>query len=70
MGDLASQPPLYPLNLVNAKLPGSNGLHQILINDQGLIQAISPMSAVTQIPSPTLDVGGDWISLGGVGSTN
>ncbi len=66
------------LNIINARVPGYQGLQQIRINAQAIIEAISltayPANAVMDIPSsveashelPTIDVAGDWVSLGGV----
>jgi N-acetylglucosamine-6-phosphate deacetylase len=54
--------------IINAQLPGSQELHQIQINNQGIIEAIAPMSN-SPIFSPSweiFDVEGDCISLGGV----
>ena len=52
------------LTLTNARVPGYEGLQQIRIQD-GTIAAIVPMS-VQPKALPTLDVAGDWISLGGI----
>ena len=53
------------LDIINARVPGYQGLQQIRIDDQGLIKAIEPMGeAIYQLPS--IDVAGDWLSLGGV----
>lgn len=55
--------------MINARLPGCEGLQQIWVNAQGRISRILPMDASLRIPLPdlqVLDVAGDWISLGGV----
>ncbi|MDP8966568.1 MAG: N-acetylglucosamine-6-phosphate deacetylase [Cyanobacteriota bacterium] len=53
------------LDIINACVPGYQGLQQIRIDDQGLIQAIEPMGeAIHELP--LIDVAGDWVSLGGV----
>lgn len=53
------------LDIINVRVPGYQGLQQIRIDDQGLIKAIEPMGeAIYQLP--TIDVAGDWLSLGGV----
>ena len=57
------------LCIINARIPGYQGLQQICINKQGIIGAIMPMvrgSKVTQESTQKLDMVGDWISLGGV----
>jgi N-acetylglucosamine-6-phosphate deacetylase len=58
------------LEIINARVPGYQGLQMLLINQQGIIEQILPMGTVFQrVPSPdsqVLDVAGDWISLGGV----
>ena len=61
--------PIYPsplpmLTLTNARVPGYEGLQQIQIQ-AGTIAAIVPASLPSQDASE-LDVGGDWISLGGI----
>jgi N-acetylglucosamine-6-phosphate deacetylase len=53
--------------IVNARIPGYSGLQSILIDSRGIIQAIAPVESVdleTQLL--TLDVAGDWVSLGGI----
>ncbi len=58
------------LDIINAKLPGYGDLQQIWIDSQGMISQILPMAAVCQRDPPldlqVLDIGGDWVSLGGV----
>lgn len=58
------------LDILNAQLPGYQGLQQIRINPQGLIAAITPMNSPSPLESieelSLIDVGGDWVSLGGV----
>jgi len=58
------------LDIINARVPGYQGLQQIRIDEQGFIKAIAPMdsaSPVGTIPElPIIDVAGDWVSLGGV----
>lgn len=49
--------------LINARIPGYEGTQEITIVD-GKITAINPQIAVDDLP--TLDVGGDWISLGAI----
>lgn len=53
--------------ITQARLPGYEGLQQLWINQQGLIQTIQPVktSLINQYPN-VLDVAGDWLSLGGV----
>ncbi|MDB9453166.1 N-acetylglucosamine-6-phosphate deacetylase [Dolichospermum circinale] len=57
------------INIINAKVPGYQDLQRILVNQEGIIDSIMPMSTVWQEIIPQhllLDVAGDWISLGGV----
>jgi N-acetylglucosamine-6-phosphate deacetylase len=56
------------LNIINARLPGYRSLHSIEINEKGLIETIAPCDRFYDIAEgkEILDVGGDWISLGGV----
>lgn len=66
------------LNIINARVPGYQGLQKIRINAQGIIEAISvttystnaPMDSASLVEAshelPTIDVAGDWVSLGGV----
>ena len=66
------------VNIINARVPGYQGLQKIRINAQGIIEAISlttystnaPMDSASLVGAshelPTLDVAGDWVSLGGV----
>ncbi|PSO61392.1 MAG: N-acetylglucosamine-6-phosphate deacetylase [Cyanobacteria bacterium QH_7_48_89] len=59
---------LSNLSIINARLPGYQDLQQIQINSQGIIAAIAPMQQSAQFRTnhSTIDVAGDWISLGGV----
>jgi len=58
------------LDIINARVPGYQGLQQIRIDEQGIIKAIAPMdsaSPVGTMPELTIiDVARDWVSLGGV----
>jgi N-acetylglucosamine-6-phosphate deacetylase len=58
------------LNIINARVPGYQGLQQIGIDAQGTIEAITSIdsaSPVETIPELSIiDVAGDWVSLGGV----
>ncbi|BAY64166.1 N-acetyl-glucosamine-6-phosphate deacetylase [Calothrix brevissima NIES-22] len=58
------------LDIINARIPGYQGLQMLLINSQGIIEQILPMTTVFKRVSSAdlqvLDVAGDWISLGGV----
>ncbi|HLP90797.1 MAG TPA: N-acetylglucosamine-6-phosphate deacetylase [Nostocaceae cyanobacterium] len=69
MTTATKNPVLTNFDIINARVPGYQGLQKLLIH-QGIIEAIIPMNAVLeQIPQPDvqiLDVGGDWVSLGGV----
>ncbi|MBW4519914.1 MAG: N-acetylglucosamine-6-phosphate deacetylase [Scytolyngbya sp. HA4215-MV1] len=55
------------LILLNARSPSYQGLQQITV-EQGIITAIAPMTHRDRLASsiPTLDLAGDWISLGGI----
>jgi N-acetylglucosamine-6-phosphate deacetylase len=50
------------MKITNAHIPGYTGLQEIAIRDQQIV-AIAPSIA---FDLPTVDVEGDWISLGGV----
>ncbi|NJL90917.1 MAG: N-acetylglucosamine-6-phosphate deacetylase [Coleofasciculaceae cyanobacterium SM2_1_6] len=57
----------YPLDIINARLPGYKGLQRVVVNAAGLITRISPMSKVRGNISPkSIDVYSSWISLGGI----
>jgi hypothetical protein len=56
------------LDITNARLPGNAQLQRICV-DAGKISAIAPMDTDFKDPSlhaEQLDIGGDWISLGGI----
>jgi N-acetylglucosamine-6-phosphate deacetylase len=69
MTTATKKPILTNFDIINARLPGYQGLHQLLIQ-QGTIEAILPMgTAFKRFPAAdlqVLDVAGDFISLGGV----
>lgn len=52
--------------IINAQVPGYQGLQQIRLDEQGMIQAIEPMDSTLPVGGNSLDVAGDWVSLGGV----
>jgi N-acetylglucosamine-6-phosphate deacetylase len=54
------------LNIINAQVPGYQGLQQIKIDQQGIIESISPLSGTIYQSQDTIDVLSDWVSLGGV----
>ncbi|HEY9673415.1 MAG TPA: N-acetylglucosamine-6-phosphate deacetylase [Waterburya sp.] len=58
------------LDIINARVPSYQGLQQIRIDEQGVIQSIEPMNCASSVevtPDLTaIDVAGDWVSLGGV----
>ncbi|MBD2666528.1 N-acetylglucosamine-6-phosphate deacetylase [Richelia sinica FACHB-800] len=59
---------LTNVDIINARVPGYQDWQRILINQEGMIESISPMDG-ERVPLPDvqiLDVAGDWISLGGV----
>lgn len=59
-----------PMDIINARVLGCEGLQQIFVDSQGIVKSILPMDVVfKRVPPPDLqvvDVGGDWVSLGGV----
>jgi N-acetylglucosamine-6-phosphate deacetylase len=61
---------LTNVDIINAKVPGYQDLQRILVNQEGIIEKIIPMSTPWKQVTPgelqVLDVGGDWISLGGI----
>ncbi|MBD2017353.1 N-acetylglucosamine-6-phosphate deacetylase [Microcoleus sp. FACHB-53] len=58
------------LDIINARVPGYQGLQQIRVDEQGIIACIEPMDSQLSIgaahESLQMDVAGDWVSLGGV----
>ncbi len=51
----------------NARIPGYQKLQQIALNKSATILSIVPMDEAVSVPKPRkFDVGGDWVSLGGV----
>ena len=48
--------------ITNAQIPGYLGLQEIAIQDRQIVA----IAESVQLDLPTLDVDGDWISLGGV----
>ena len=57
----------YPLDIINAKLPGYKGLQRVAVNATGIITRISPMSkARARLNSQIIDITGSWISIGGI----
>ena len=61
---------IVPIDIINARISGYQGLQMVLINGQGIIQSIYPMGTIFKRVIPPdlqiLDVEGDWISLGGI----
>ncbi|WP_414515698.1 N-acetylglucosamine-6-phosphate deacetylase [Nostoc sp. PCC 9305] len=56
-----------PVDIINARVPGYKDLQMLLINQKGMIEQILPMdTAEKDICTSVIDVGGGWISLGGV----
>ena len=53
------------LLIINARVPGYQGLQQISLQS-GMIGAIAPMAQARPVQGAVLDVNQDWISLGGV----
>jgi N-acetylglucosamine-6-phosphate deacetylase len=63
-------PILSNVDIINARVLGYPDLQMLLINQEGIIEQILPMTTVCQ-RSPTqniklIDLAGDWVSLGGV----
>ena len=58
------------LDIINARVPGYQGLQQIRVDEQGVIACIESMENNLSIgvahESSLMDVAGDWVSLGGV----
>ncbi|BAT53571.1 N-acetyl-glucosamine-6-phosphate deacetylase [Nostoc sp. NIES-3756] len=58
------------IDIINAKVPGYQGLQMLLVNQAGVIEQILPMETVFKRVPPSdlqiVDVAGDWVSLGGV----
>ncbi|MBD2415431.1 N-acetylglucosamine-6-phosphate deacetylase [Nostoc calcicola FACHB-389] len=57
------------LEIINARVPGYKDLQMLLVNQEGIIEHILPMSTVgvgANGCASLLNVAGDWISLGGV----
>lgn len=56
------------LEIINALVPGHQGLHRIQIDGNGLIDSIQSMGVTlaSEISQQQVDIGGDWLSLGGV----
>jgi N-acetylglucosamine-6-phosphate deacetylase len=61
---------LANVDIINAKVPGYQDLQRIVVNEEGIIEKVIPMSTAWEQLTPQdlqiLDVGGDWISLGGI----
>ena len=61
---------LANVDIINAKVPGYQDLQRIVVNQEGIIEKVIPMSTAWEQLTPQdlqlLDVGGDWISLGGI----
>ncbi len=56
-----------PVDIINARVPGYKDLQMLLVNQEGIIEQILPMGTVGIHGCVSLlNVGGDWISLGGV----
>lgn len=58
---------LQNIKIDRARIPGHRGLQQVWIDAQGDLQRIQPMAQGDRPADPNaLDLGGDWLSLGGV----
>jgi N-acetylglucosamine-6-phosphate deacetylase len=55
------------MQIINARVPGYRGLQDILVGDRLQIEKIAPtVEQASRLFADTLDVAGDWVSLGGV----
>ncbi len=64
---VGSNPRLVDLWITQARIAGYNGLQQLWIDSQGLIQAIQPgETGWLDQDLKVFNVAGDWISLGGI----
>lgn len=54
------------MNIINARVPGCVGWQQISSDGEGKIVEIVPMNVGEKNLENSLDVAGDWISLGGI----
>ncbi|GAA6620454.1 N-acetylglucosamine-6-phosphate deacetylase [Scytonema sp. NUACC26] len=67
---MTHRPLATPIDIINARIPGYKELQMLLVNDRGIVEHVLSMSQVLERVPPenlqVLDVGGDWISLGGV----
>lgn len=57
------------IDIINARVPGAKELLMLSVDSKGIIDIIVPMSLAYKGVDPDvelLDVGGDWVSLGGV----
>lgn len=58
------------LDIINARVPGYQGLQQIRLDEQGVIVAINTLDGNSSLGASselnTIDVAGDWVSSGGV----
>lgn len=52
------------MDIINARVPGYQGLQQLKIDQYGMISAITAMNQAATVE--IIDVSGDWITLGGV----
>ncbi|MUG95222.1 N-acetylglucosamine-6-phosphate deacetylase [Scytonema sp. UIC 10036] len=70
MTEAKHRPLATPIDIINARVAGYEELQMLLVNHQGMVEQILPMSQVLERVPPenlqVLDVAGDWISLGGV----
>jgi N-acetylglucosamine-6-phosphate deacetylase len=54
------------LTLINAQIPTYRGKQALVINEDGKIGSISPMSSHEPLAGEVKDLNGDWLSLGGI----
>ena len=59
------QPQSQP-TIINARIPGYQELQKVSLDHQNMIADITSMNAAEDLGESTLDIQGDWLSLGGV----
>lgn len=52
--------------ITQALVPGYDGLQQVWIGNEGLIETIQPVETKPELDTKVLDFAGDWLSLGGM----
>lgn len=52
--------------IINAKVVGYKSLQRIIINEENVVENISPITQNSSSLNQCLDIKGDWLSLGGI----